>query len=73
MKKLISNTLFLTVILALAISVYMDINADIRQKKLVDNLQAQVQQLNTELTTIKHQQILNNAVTEDLSQRVGWR
>jgi prefoldin subunit 5 len=64
-------------ILAMVLTiVILTIQWDSREQELmgqINALQAQVQQLNTELTAIKHQQILNNAVTEDLSNRVRWR
>jgi prefoldin subunit 5 len=64
-------------ILAMVLTiVILTIQWDSREQELmgqINALQAQVQQLNTELTAIKHEQILNNAVTEDLSNRVGWR
>lgn len=59
--------------------IILSIQWDNRERELmvrVDNLQAQVQQLNTELQSTKSEMIqlqLRQAVAEDISDRAGWK
>lgn len=77
MKKLLNNILFFSVMAALLFSVYLSIDVDIKQKKLIDDLKRQVSQLNTELTDLKTQQEAINFISQDLSAGLaevkGWK
>ena len=77
MKKLLNNILFFSTIAALCFSACLSIDVDIKQKKLIDNLENQVSQLNTELNDLKTQQEAINFISQDLSAGLaevkGWK